>query len=76
MKFKLLYILPVALVAMLTSCKKDNYDEPSSKLSGRVVYQGQPLGFETSQDAVLPAAIQVHPVIPDHLRPWVVRQRL
>jgi hypothetical protein len=49
MKFKLLYILPITLIALMTSCKKDNYDEPTSKLSGRIVYQGQSLGFENSQ---------------------------
>jgi PBP1b-binding outer membrane lipoprotein LpoB len=28
---------------ILTSCTKDNYDAPTSMISGRVVYQGEPL---------------------------------
>lgn len=40
------YIILIAFLATFVSCKKDNYDEPTSKLSGRVVYNGEPLGFE------------------------------
>jgi hypothetical protein len=43
MKLKLHYILIACSVIML-SCKKDNYDEPSLTLTGRLVYQGQPIG--------------------------------
>ncbi|WP_343701250.1 DUF3823 domain-containing protein [Chitinophaga sp.] len=39
------------LVGALTlfACKKDNYDPPTSKLSGRVVYQGEPIHLEFNQ---------------------------
>lgn len=38
------------LVAIATaSCKKDNYDPPTSKLTGHVVYKGEALGLEYDQ---------------------------
>jgi len=49
MKIKLQYILLFALYGAAVSCAKDNYKEPSSKLTGRVVYQGEALGFENYQ---------------------------
>ena len=45
-----LYILYIALlIATTTACKKDNYDPPTSKLSGRVVYKGESIGLEYDQ---------------------------
>lgn len=41
-----LYITLAALL-MLAACTKDNYDPPGSTLTGRVVYQGQPIGVRT-----------------------------
>src|ERR1044071_204279 len=38
----------LALVSILFGCKKDNYDPPGSKLSGRVVYQNQPVGVRSN----------------------------
>ncbi|WP_153796655.1 DUF3823 domain-containing protein [Foetidibacter luteolus] len=49
MKFKLKHIAVIALCAVAVSCKKDNYKEPTSKLSGRIVYQGEPIGVENYQ---------------------------
>ncbi len=46
MKIKFKYIVLVALVASIASCKKDNYAAPSSQLSGRLVYKGEPIGVE------------------------------
>ena len=46
MKKTSIYIAAAALM-MLAACTKDNYDPPSSTLSGRVVYQGQPVGVRT-----------------------------
>jgi len=38
------------LVAIATaSCKKDNYDPPTSKLTGHVVYKGESFGLEYDQ---------------------------
>ncbi|MFT4024882.1 MAG: DUF3823 domain-containing protein [Flavihumibacter sp.] len=36
-------------LVVFASCKKDNYTAPSSQLTGRVVYQGEQLGFELGQ---------------------------
>jgi hypothetical protein len=46
-----LHIYHIAwLLAIATaSCKKDNYDPPTSKLTGRVVYKGEALGLEYDQ---------------------------
>lgn len=47
---KLNNIFSIAIMAfsiLLTGCKKDNRDAPSSTLTGRVVYQGQPVGVRT-----------------------------
>lgn len=49
MKIKLHYIVFSAAVLVLFSCKKDNYDAPSSMLSGKLVYQGQTFGLEKEQ---------------------------
>ncbi|MEO6721684.1 MAG: DUF3823 domain-containing protein [Ferruginibacter sp.] len=43
------YILLIAICASVASCKKDNYDAPESKLSGRIVYKGEPIGVENFQ---------------------------
>ncbi|QNL50560.1 DUF3823 domain-containing protein [Olivibacter sp. SDN3] len=40
------------LVATITGCGKDNYDEPTSTLTGRIVYQGQPLQLKGSNQSV------------------------
>ncbi|MBC7830269.1 MAG: DUF3823 domain-containing protein [Chitinophagaceae bacterium] len=43
------YIILLALTSLLFACKKDNYDEPTSKLSGKLVYKGEAIGVETFQ---------------------------
>jgi len=48
MKIKLLFTIGIGLVTILPACKKDNYEAPSSMLSGQVVYQGQPLGLRSN----------------------------
>lgn len=48
MKIKLRFILLV-FIAAISSCKKDNYDAPSSTLNGRLVYKGDPIGVEYNQ---------------------------
>ena len=45
MKSTINYIL-LALVIVVTSCKKDNYAEPTSTLKGRLVYKGDPIQLE------------------------------
>jgi len=37
----------ITLVSILASCKKDNYDPPTSILKGRIVYQDQAIGVRT-----------------------------
>lgn len=49
MKITFHYILLIAFCAIIGSCKKDNYDEPSSTLSGRLTYNGDSIGVERNQ---------------------------
>jgi Protein of unknown function (DUF3823) N-terminal domain/Domain of unknown function (DUF3823_C) len=49
MKIVFQYITVFALCAAGMSCKKDNYKEPSSALSGRIVYKGEAIGVENYQ---------------------------
>jgi hypothetical protein len=37
-----------AIVLLLAGCAKDNYKKPSAVLTGRVVYQGQPVGVRSN----------------------------
>lgn len=46
MKIKFHYILLFVLGTAIMSCELDNYEPPTSLLSGRIVYQGTPLNFE------------------------------
>jgi len=38
----------LVFISILSGCKKDNYDPPTSKLTGRVVYQNQPIGVRSN----------------------------
>lgn len=49
MNIKLHYIIALTFGITLFSCKKDNYDEPSSTLSGKLVYNGESFGLEKDQ---------------------------
>ncbi len=49
MKIQFHYIVLIALSAIAISCKKDNYEAPSSTLKGRIVYQGEAIGVERDQ---------------------------
>ncbi len=49
MKIKIHYILLLVFCVTVVSCKKDNYDAPSSLLSGKLVYNGESLGVEQFQ---------------------------
>ncbi|RYY12210.1 MAG: DUF3823 domain-containing protein, partial [Chitinophagaceae bacterium] len=40
------YIIILLAISLVWSCKKDNYDAPSSTLSGRLVYQGAAIELE------------------------------
>ncbi len=46
MKLSIIYI---AVVLLTVSCRKDNYDAPSVRLSGRLVYKGDPIEVEYNQ---------------------------
>jgi hypothetical protein len=46
MKRSFQYILAVVTIIFIYSCKKDNYDPPSSTLKGRLVYKGEPIQVE------------------------------
>jgi hypothetical protein len=49
MKIKFHFIPLLALVALFSSCDKDNYPSPKSTLSGQIVYKGEPIGVEDNQ---------------------------
>jgi hypothetical protein len=38
----------MAIVLLLAACAKDNYEAPKAVLTGRVVYQGQPVGVRSN----------------------------
>lgn len=42
-----LYIYCASLAMLLSACEKDNLKEPTSILSGKVTFQGQPIGVRT-----------------------------
>lgn len=44
-----IYITFIALIVSTIACKKDNYSAPGSKLSGHLVYKGEPIGVEYDQ---------------------------
>jgi hypothetical protein len=46
MKLNILY---TAIILLSIACRKDNYDEPTVKLSGRIVYKGDPIEVEYNQ---------------------------
>lgn len=48
MKINYIYIFAFILTALF-SCEKDNYQPPSVKLSGRLVYKGVPIPLEYNQ---------------------------
>ena len=41
-------VLYLALACVFWGCKKDNYKQPESVITGRVVYQGQPIGVRSN----------------------------
>jgi hypothetical protein len=49
MKLKTHYIILLALALGIQSCKKDNYEAPSSTLNGRIMYNGEEIGLEFNQ---------------------------
>ncbi|MBC7424182.1 MAG: DUF3823 domain-containing protein [Ferruginibacter sp.] len=46
MKLILNYIVLIAICTAFASCTKDNYKEPTSKLTGRLVYKGEAIEVE------------------------------
>lgn len=49
MKLRFHYIILLSLILGAASCKKDNYDAPSSTLKGRILYNGEEIGLEYNQ---------------------------
>jgi hypothetical protein len=47
MKIKSHFIYLTVLSALVFSCAKDNFTEPKSKLSGQILYKGEPIGVES-----------------------------
>lgn len=46
MKDKVNYIILLVLGTVLMACEKDNYEPPNALLSGRLLYQGEPIYVE------------------------------
>jgi hypothetical protein len=46
MKLKIYSAVTIAMMMLVMSCKKDNYDPPSSQLTGQLVYNGAPVLVE------------------------------
>ena len=49
---KFLNIALLATIVTVSSCGLDNYDAPESKVYGRVVYNGEPVGVRGTGEAV------------------------
>ena len=49
MKISFYSIILSTFCSILFSCKKDNYKEPSSALSGKIVYKGEAINVENYQ---------------------------
>lgn len=49
MKMNFIFYILLALVISFTSCKKDNYTEPGSFLTGKLVYNNEPINVEYDQ---------------------------
>ncbi|HVG14917.1 MAG TPA: DUF3823 domain-containing protein [Chitinophagaceae bacterium] len=47
MKSKFLTLASIAAVLVFSGCKKDNYEAPTSTISGRIVNQGSPIGVRS-----------------------------
>ncbi|KAB7728643.1 DUF3823 domain-containing protein [Rudanella paleaurantiibacter] len=45
---KSIYFSLLAGVLLLSGCQKDNFDPPSSTITGRVIYDNQPVGVRTN----------------------------
>lgn len=48
MRTKILSFIAISCLLILTSCGYDNYDEPKSIFSGKVVYEGETIGVRTN----------------------------
>ena len=46
MKIKFIFLILLALVNSFTSCKKDNYSEPGSFLTGKIAYNDGAINVE------------------------------
>ena len=52
MRLNKIYMLIFALAILVAGCGKDNYDEPSSMLMGKVVYNSQAIGVKGTGSSV------------------------
>ena len=44
----ILIVLALSLVVIVTGCKKDNFEAPTSTIKGRVVYNNEPIGVRSN----------------------------
>jgi hypothetical protein len=48
MKYRIHYMMLAIISVLFSACTFDNYTPPSIKFSGRIVYQGNPIGVQNS----------------------------
>lgn len=62
-------LIVTSCLLMLASCGYDNYDEPKSTFSGRVVYEGEAVGVRTNavRLALFQDGYDFHSEIPAHI---------
>jgi hypothetical protein len=44
-----IFFVSAFIITLLTACEKDNLDEPASVISGRVVFEGEPIGVRSDR---------------------------
>lgn len=49
----IIYLLLIVNICFTVGCTKDNYDAPTSSLSGQIVYEGKPVNVRGTGDAVV-----------------------
>lgn len=68
MKTKIL-LLTACICCLFASCEHDNYDAPNARLSGKVMYEGTPVGVRSNgtQLELWQDGYQLHTKIPVHI---------
>lgn len=49
MKTRIFFYIAISAALLLAGCMYDNYDEPSSELTGQIMYDGNPVGVKSNE---------------------------